>query len=558
MMDFIRRYKVAHQNGLTIEEFAWVIGIKPKSVARRKLSVRHYSGVDLPELPRYESNVKRSHAVKPSDEALQKYNVDLDEVEKSQQKSDFNKVEELKYQRYIITSAQNATPVHVNFLRCLENYAKINDAKIMVIPFRYRNPTSIWTPEDKAHDWWDHRLKDYIIESQIRLNKRLRVMGHISIQPTAVHPLSGFDSLTGEDSGIIGHSSIELKTIPTPAQSLPKILTTTGAVTIPNYTDSKAGYRGEFNHSLAAVVVELDGDSFFIRHIHGNKETGEFYDKDCLYTVNECKRNIRASALVTGDIHAEYHDPKVEEATYTSPNSIMNVLKPKHWVIHDLEDFYRRSHHHRGNDLLNFAKHHLGRNTVEEGLQISADFVDKHSREGMLNVIVRSNHDEALERWLREADPKSDPENAIFYHYMKYHQYKNLKITRTGFKTFNAFEFWCKNPESQKGLVNIDKTRFLDRDESFVIEGIEVGFHGDCGPNGSRGSLNNFARIGPKTIIGHSHSPGIFQGAYQVGVSAYKDLEYAKGPSSWMHTHCVIYPDGSRTLIHIVDGKWTL
>jgi len=235
----------------------------------------------------------------------------------------------------------------------------------------------------------------------------------------------------------------------------------------------------------------------------------------------------------------------------------MNVLNPEVWVLHDLEDFYRRNHHHRGNDIIAFGKHHYGRNNVEDGLQISADFVDRHSRKNMVNLIVKSNHDEALDRWLGEADPKSDPENAVLYHYLKYHQYKSVRMSRTGFKSFDPFKFWCENPESRPGLRNIENTHFLERDESFVIAGIEIGFHGDKGPNGARGSINNFSKIGPKTIIGHSHSPGIFHGTYQVGVSAYTDLEYASGPSSWMQTHCVVYPDGSRTLIHIVKGKWT-
>jgi len=558
--DFIAKYKVAHTNKLKLEEFAWLMGIKPKSVARRKLSVKHHSGFELPELSRYEPNVKKSHAMRPSDEDINNYEVGLAKIQKTQGKfvmEVHENVNKKKKATYIVTSAQNATPVHENFLKCLENYAQINDAQIMVIPYRYRNPTSIWNFNNTDHEWWDSKLKNYTLENHIKLNDHLRVMAQISIQPTATRPLSGFDHVTGQDSAIFGHPSIEQKTIPTPAQKLPKILTSTGAVTTPNYTDSKAGHKGEFNHCLAAVVVEIEGDRFYIRHVHGDRHTGAFYDKDTLYTIEGAENGHRVAALVTGDIHAEFHDPSVEAATYTDKNSIMNVLNPEVWVLHDLEDFYRRNHHHRGNDIIAFGKHHYGRNNVEDGLQISADFVDRHSRKNMVNLIVKSNHDEALDRWLGEADPKSDPENAVLYHYLKYHQYKSVRMSRTGFKSFDPFKFWCENPESRPGLRNIENTHFLERDESFVIAGIEIGFHGDKGPNGARGSINNFSKIGPKTIIGHSHSPGIFHGTYQVGVSAYTDLEYASGPSSWMQTHCVVYPDGSRTLIHIVKGKWT-
>jgi len=558
---FITKYKVAYKNKMALEEFAWILGIKPKSVARRKLSVKHHAGLDLPELNRFEQNVKKSHSQRPSEQDLQAYKDGIAKIHETQRKFVMETHENFQNNKkatYVITAAQNATPVHENFLKCIQNYLDINDAELMVIKFRYRNPTSIWTVNNQEQEWWDTKVAKYLINSHIKLNDHIRVMGQIPIIPTAVRPLSGFDHVTGEDSAIFGHPSIELKTIPTPAQKLPKLLKTTGAITVPNYTDSKEGHKGEANHSLAAAIVEIDGDKFYTRHIHADPVTGAFYDKDTHYTVDGAENGHRAAAVVTGDIHAEFHDPSVEAATYTDKNSIMNTLRPKVWVLHDLEDFYRRNHHHRGNDVIAFGKHHFGRNNVEEGLQISADFVDKHSRSGMLNLIVKSNHDEALDRWLQEAEPKHDPENAILYHYLKRHQYKSVKMSKTGFSSFDPFKFWCENPESLKGLRSIDDTYFLKRDESFVVNGVEIGFHGDKGPNGARGSLNNFAKIGPKTVIGHSHSPGIFHGAYQVGVSAHKDLEYASGPSSWMQTHCIIYPDGYRTLVHIVKGKWTL
>jgi hypothetical protein len=553
MEKFVARYKAAIHANLTRQEFAAILGVKPDSVRRRRLSIYHNTGLELPHLKDGDEIVAEDidkNKIKRYKNYINKF---YSHKEKFQQVSDSN---ESSVKRYVVTSAQNATPVHDSFLSSLLIYCEHNNAELIVIPYRYRNPTSIWTQNNEADDYWDIKLNDFINDQHVKVNDHVRIMGHIKIQPTAVSPLSGFDSLTGEDSAIFAHPAIELKCVPTPSQKLPKILTTSGSVTVPNYTDTKTGHKGEFNHSLAAAVLEVNGDAFHIRHVHGDDETGEFYDLDCKYTPNGVEMGHRAAALVTGDIHAEFHDPTVEKATYIGDDSIMEVCKPEVWVLHDLEDFYSRNHHHRGKDLIAFGKHHFGRNNVEESLQLSADFVDKHSRNGMLNLVVKSNHDEALDRWLREADPKIDPENAVFYHYMKYHQYKNVQRTETGFTSIDPFEFWCNNPESQQGLKNVDKTVFLKRDESFVVSDVELGFHGDIGPNGTRGTIRSFSKIGPKLVIGHSHTPGIFQGVYQVGVSARLNLEYASGPSSWLHTHCLIYPDGHRTLIHVVKGKW--
>jgi hypothetical protein len=76
------------------------------------------------------------------------------------------------------------------------------------------------------------------------------------------------------------------------------------------------------------------------------------------------------------------------------------------------------------------------------------------------------------------------------------------------------------------------------------------------GTNGSRGSINQYAKIGAKTVIGHSHSPGIRHGAFQTGTSSTLRMDYTRGPSSWAHCHCVIYPNGKRQLIFVIDGYW--
>ena len=556
MEEFILNYRAAEQNDLPIEKFANILGLKPASVERRKLSVKHGLGLELPDLPRmHEGSLKGRDSESVTDDEYNEFVKTKRKFIEIQEKFQLHESKSKK-KVYVITAAQNATPVHAGFFASLLTYAQHNDAELMVIPLRYRNPTSIWSTKSREADYWATSVLPYIVNKPTKLNENMMVAGQMKIQPTAVSPLSGLDAFTGESSGIFGHTSVQLVTVPTPAKKYPKLLATTGAVTIPNYTDTKTGFKGEFNHSLSACIIEIDGDEFHQRHVSAMDDTGHFYDCDKYYTPKGVHKSERIAALVTGDIHAEFHDPDVEKATYTAPDSIMNVLRPEVWVIHDLTDFYARNHHHRGNDLLQFAKHHYGRNNVEEGLQVCADFVDAHSRPDMLNMVVRSNHDEALDRWLREAEPKSDPENAIFYHYMKMHQYKNVRRHATGFESFDALEFWCNNPEAERGLRNTENTKFLKRDESFVVNGTELSFHGDQGSNGGRGSIRSFAKVGPKTIIGHGHSPGIYQGAYQVGVSARKDLEYASGCSSWMHTHGIIYPDGHRTLVHIVNGKW--
>lgn len=114
------------------------------------------------------------------------------------------------------------------------------------------------------------------------------VLGDIKTQPTAVNPLSGFETITGSCSAIIGHPKLDLTTIATLQRKLPKILTTTGACTKADYSDTKAGVKGAHHHIYGAFVVEIDGDVFHMRQINA-VENGSFIDLEHEYTAKGCK-----------------------------------------------------------------------------------------------------------------------------------------------------------------------------------------------------------------------------------------------------------------------------
>lgn len=546
---FIEQYLSAVEKNLTLEQFAKSLPMTPKSVIRKRKQINIENNQILSKELSRSKNINCINTInqKQMNEIIKR---DIQTI--SSKKIDHS---DKGPRVVVITSAQNATRVFTPFLESLKMYCLDKQAELMIIPYRYRNPTSMWTENNEDEEWWDADVVPYLVTDYIQLNKNLRLFGPIKTQPTAKNPLSGYDSISGCDSAIFGHPKIQLKTIATPGQLLPKILSTTGAVTLRNYTDSKAGFQGDFHHSFAAIVVEICEDGLFHqRHIHADQH-GRFYDLTSFYTPTRIIRDNPIAGLVTGDTHAQFIDPLVFKATYSDPDSIVNVLKPPKIVVHDIEDFYPRNHHHKNNPFLAYGKQKYGRNNVEEGLQITADFLDSIPK-GIQRIIVKSNHDEAFDRWLKETDIRNDPENARFYHYMMYNIMKSVYYTNTGFSHADPFEFWCYNPDQYTGLSNKEDTVFLKRDQSYTIVDIEVGFHGDKGPNGARGNALAFAKIGPKTIIGHSHSPCINEGAYQVGLSARMNLEYVSGPSSWLQTHCIIYANGSRTLINIINGKW--
>lgn len=456
-----------------------------------------------------------------------------------------------KTNRYVITCAQNATRVHIKFLHTLEKYCSINDAALIIIPLRYKNPTSTWSNQAKSHDWWATEIVQYLFTDRVDLAPNLVVLGDIRTQLTAEKPLTGFESITGTKWGILGHPKLQLQTIAAPQTRWPKLMTTTGAVTVgDNYIDSKAGKKGEFHHTLGACVVEVDGELCHVRQINALKN-GSFIDLDKKYTTEGQEDAPPASALVMGDTHVQFCDQNVIQATFKNKDCIIKTLKPKTLVFHDVLDFYSQNHWDRSNPFIKYGKHVAGLDNVQQEVDLTCRFLNEMVPDGTRGVIVPSNHNEGLDRWIREHDWKTDPSHMEFYLETALAMIKSTRMEERGVVTEDPFQYWAK----QKLLGDFI---LLNRDEDFSVHGIELGFHGDQGPNGAKGSAESFKRIGAKTVIGHFHRPQIEEGCYQVGTNSRLQLQYTTGPSAWLHSDCVIYANGKRSLINILDGRWRL
>ncbi|MGH8910022.1 MAG: hypothetical protein ACRD0K_26890 [Egibacteraceae bacterium] len=453
--------------------------------------------------------------------------------------------------RYVITSAQNATPVNKPFFAALRRYCEANDAQLIVIPYLYKNPTSRWSSRAAANAWWAQELHPYLLDYRVELNDNLLLLGDIKTQPTASRPLEGFETISGARSAIIGHPKLELIAVPTPQSKLPKVLTTTGAVTEKNYIPSKAGKKGEFHHTFGAAVVEIVGKLFYLRQLNALKD-GSFCDWDYEYFPDRPREKAHVQAVVCGDEHREFKDDAVVSAVY-GPGGIVEQLKPDWLVRHDIHDFYAGSHWHKGDPFIRYAKHKAGVDDVKAELQKTFDHLGRTTPQGTHSLVVFSNHHDHLTRWARDTDNARDWRNCVFWAQCYEYACRTSHMTPSGVSIPDLFAYWGRQmlrPDHAKQVT------FLEPGESRLISGILVGYHGNEGANGARGSITTFAKIGAKTFVGHSHIPGIRDGAYQVGTFGRLDVTFIRGqPSSWLNTGGLIYRNGKRSLFNIINGK---
>jgi hypothetical protein len=322
---------------------------------------------------------------------------------------------------------------------------------------------------------------------------------------------------------------------------------TTGTCTVGNYSSTRgnsirSAKIASHDHVVGALIVEVEDDKIYhFRQIQAD-EKGGFIDLGQYYLGRNAPKKVKAK-LVMGDYHAGEHD----DTAIGAWEEIIDALGVDEVFFHDLFNGKSINHHEEHNIVLRarFAKQ--GLLSLENELLVTGQQVDRILSHKSIKkgIVVKSNHDDFLQRWLNEAKFRNDPINFKAGCLLAGFAVEGEDVLKAGLEQYGKIKNW-------------DKFIFLNRDQDYKVAGIELGAHGDKGPNGSRGSKASLENAYGKCVIGHSHTPGILRGVFQVGTSSLFDLGYNVGPSSWMHCSCLVYENGQRQLINSINGKWRM
>lgn len=432
--------------------------------------------------------------------------------------------------RFVVTSAQYGADVNEDFLSSLKVYCKENDAQLIIMPVRY----------GAVHEPVKSILNDYMSYGGHMLSEHLEI-NTASILPTAKEPLSGLQIFCSERTNIFAHPQIAFETIGRSNIHIPKAMMTTGAVTYPQYGFNRTSEIAEIFHDFGALVVELEKDMFHFRHIIADVN-GEFNDYakgvPKLYTSSGVK-NTTVDSLVCGDWHTGETCPVVAKETY---ESIVPSLEPSYIFKHDFFNGHSVSHHDERCATTMMKKERMGMNCLKTELDACSFELSriKHKANGAKIVMVASNHNDHLDKYISEERYNKDIRN----------KEEALKL---GIRKLNTNKTAFEIAMLDRGH---DDVVFLERNQECKHHGIELAMHGDVGINGARGSAVSFKRIGFKCIVGHSHSPSIKGNCLTVGTSTPLRLGYTRGLTGWMNTHAIVYSNGQRQMINILNGKW--
>ena len=479
-----------------------------------------------------------------------------------------------KVKRYLLTCAQNHTPLAEEFWSNLLVLKAHYGAELMVSRFTYaksqfqkkREKPGIDPSEGEAVETYPKEIQPYLSDSMVRLAPGIVWCGEFNILPTAVRPLSGLQTYTKSESMVVPHVKVAMESyIRRQGLETPCFGYTTGAVTVRNYLQRKAGQKAEFHHVFGALLVEVDSKGrWWARQINAEHD-GTIHDLDLKIADGELYDRQPVASITWGDIHVAQINEDSETAAWGTkrerkgfagdPASMVKVLRPRHQVFHDVLDFRARNHHD-ANDPHKMFENFIRKydNVAMEVAETARWIEDKKkqaNRWGGEVAVVASNHDDFFTKWLKRTEAyRTDPVNAIFFLKSQLAYYESIEREAKGTgRRIEPFE-WAYSEYCDEKVV------FVGEEDSYMVADVEHAMHGHLGPNGSRGSLANLSRLGNKINIGHSHSAGILDGAYQAGVTGKLHMTYNRGPSSWSHSHIVTYENGKRAIITEVGGKW--
>ena len=439
---------------------------------------------------------------------------------------------------YLFTAAMPQSEFFEPGWRSMQTCKKHRKAEIGIMMMRGIHSTHThYSPELVAlSDLW-------FTEFEVCENLNVR---DIQLTPMKVEPLDSHAfHEAGERSLIIAHPKQHMKSVAVIDKLRPRSLYSTGVITKREYPRTGSGYRAQRESVLGGLIVEVEHTGrFWVRQFQFNAD-GSFADNGKRYHPDGRVTNESPIHLYAGDIHGGYTHGYARETTIR----MIKSLGIKHMSAGDWFDGTSISHHTQHRIKARYQRPE-NMNTLEKELHTWAREIlqwDKNLPKDVRIDIIRSNHDEHLDRYLDEERYTGQPENILMA----------AELQQQFLLDKNPLQYFAERhyPKLAGRLTWFER----GQEERISLKRILISDHGDIGPNNSKNTNSNSRVSLFASNLGHSHSPSIFGEVWRAGTLA-TDMPYArKKTSSWQVTNIVTYADGMRQMYWVApDGKHCL
>ena len=438
------------------------------------------------------------------------------------------------YKKFFITTAVVGAPAFIEALSSVESWEKRNNGLLLIMPSA--------DPAANVSDGLDKLFLDkQIVFENTDLNSNIALYA-LRLSAKQINPTTGLGRIGQRNKSFIFASPKQsLEYVPVGNNAMPHALMSTGAITLPAYDterfmSKRTAFIAECDHEFGGLIVEIVDDKFYhFREVQFQAD-GSFTDLGTTYFSDGTTKFSPIEVLTLGDRHVRDTCPMVKKVT----DKMIKDLKPKNIVLHDLANGDSTNHWLEKTPLV---KARIKIPTIlEEGKEIKEDLESLcvPSTKGIW--VVKSNHDEWLDRYLEDFKFKLDTINMeislqlALAKYRKQDVLKELLIGHCG--------------------LSDKRINFLKRDEDLIFNKVQYGCHGDKNHKGM--GLDEIEKAYGRATVGHSHTAARRRGVRKVGTSTALRKSYAIGPISWTNTHEVMNADGSRQLINIINGQYRL
>lgn len=437
---------------------------------------------------------------------------------------------------YIVSTIQYNAVVNKNFLRNMLLFAEQHNVPkihLFVMPGKTKDEYQL--PKILMED---ERIEFLFLDKNgMKINQNLKLFD-TGILASQINPLTGFNMKLHRDfSYVLPSPKIRYQTFPNTSQ-YPRFLATTGALTHGNYKMHTAqGRKADLEHQYGFAYIKVKNNRIFsYRPIMALKNGNFNYARE--HYKNGELRDQQPEALVLGDWHTGDTCPKVRKETI----KLIEELDPKRVVFHDFFNGHSINHHEAHNHLTKARlwreKMHNLEEEIEEALAELQFFA--HKFPDIEFVVVESNHDLFLSRYIGEENFLDDGQNSVF-----------------ACKMFvEVSESTSRKPMLERAMRLVgdipENVKMLHEDEEYRVHGVGLDYHGHRGINGARGTSASFHRNNLQLITGHEHAPKIYANGMVVGTSTHLRLNYTKGASSWLNAHGLLYTSGKYTLLTFI------